>query len=160
MQDEQKCNNCKKIIWKLCPTVGLPHLPRCVWLPVVALKAEAPLAWSSSLRLELSLCPGWGRGEIFKIHLRDTFVQAGEGKIQLENSWMELKRLNVNSSQLCHNVQTRWDIFIHWIICSYLKCSRQISNVFSIHLNEEDEGGLCDFEQLPRLLARSERMSG
>ena len=38
--------------------------------------------------------------------------------------------------------------------------SRQISNVFSIHLNEEDEGGLCDFEQLPRLLARSERMSG
>ena len=27
-----------------------------------------------------------GRGDIFKIHLRDTFVQAGEGKIQMETS--------------------------------------------------------------------------
>ena len=29
-----------------------------------------------------------------------------------------------------------------------------------INLNEDEEGGLCDLEEVPRLLARSERMSG
>ena len=49
-----------------------------------------------------------------------------------------------------------WGLFY----CPFVLFCTIESDVLLSNLNEDEEGGLCDLEELPRLLARSERMSG